>query len=806
MESLLRDLRYSFRAIRRTPGFASIAVIVMALGIGANVALFTVVRGVILKPLPFKDPGRLVMLYEAKLHDEDAPGFNAVAGGIYTEWKKQNHTFTSMALVRSSRVGLSGSGGQLPEKLNSGEFSWDLLPTLGVQPALGRNFTEDEDSPSAAGKVLLSWQLWQRRFSGDPEIVNRTVYIDARPFTVVGVMPAWFDFPDTSVQLWQPIYHERRENDMKSLSLHRLGVVGRLKPGVTQAQAVADLSLISRRIHNANLSDPFVFMAANSRTLLDHIVGDMKRPLYILLAATACVLLIGCLNVANLLVARAAARRKDLAIRTALGGGWARLMRERFLESLLLSAFGGVFGLIFAQAALQWLLYTRKDMRRVESIHFDLTVAAFAIAVVALCALISGLISTFSTTSRTVLSVLHESSRALSGGRARTRLRRVLLSIEVGLTVVLLIGAGLLIKSYERLRSADMGCLTNNVLTMHIGLPDARYPAGAPRVNFFDAVFARVRALPGVTAAGFVDAVPGMGFWGDESFNIVEHPPLPQGKGMVAQVRTADSQYFETIGIPLVRGRTFNPALRLDDADEIVIDQLFAETFFPAEEPVGKHIQAKNKRFVIVGVVGSTRSEIGENPVPMMYYPLQAGNMSVGTIVIRGSGEVAQFALPVQRIVSKMDPDLPLSDVLTMDQLLGKSTLGASFNTSLLVAFATLSLLLAAAGLFGVLSYMAAQRTSEIGIRIALGAQREQVLRLMLIDGLWPAMSGLAMGLAASVEAAQLLRGMLYQTQALDPAVFVAVAITLLVVAVIACMLPAWRASRLDPMQALRTE
>jgi ABC-type antimicrobial peptide transport system permease subunit len=275
---------------------------------------------------------------------------------------------------------------------------------------------------------------------------------------------------------------------------------------------------------------------------------------------------------------------------------------------------------------------------------------------------------------------------------------------------------------------------------------------------------------------------------------------------MVAQVRTADSQYFETIGIPLVRGRTFNPALRLDDADEIVIDQLFAETFFPAEEPVGKLIQAKNKRFVIVGVVGSTRSEIGENPVPMMYYPLQAGNMSVGTIVIRGSGEVAQFALPVQRIVSKMDPDLPLSDVLTMDQLLGKSTLGASFNTSLLVAFATLSLLLAAAGLFGVLSYMAAQRTSEIGIRIALGAQREQVLRLMLIDGLWPAMSGLAMGLAASVGASQLLRGMLYQTRALDPAVFAAVAITLLLVAVIACMLPAWRASRLDPMQALRTE
>jgi predicted permease len=805
-EALLREARYAFRALRRTPGFALIAVLVMALGIGANVALFTVVRGVILRPLPFRDPNRLVMLYEAKMHEEDAPGYNVVAGGIYSAWKKENHTFESMAVVQGSRVGLSGSGGQLPEKLNSAEFSWDLLPTLGVQPALGRNFTAEEDSPAANGTVLLSWPLWKRRFGGDPGILNQQIYIDARPVTVIGVMPEWFDFPDPSTQLWQAVYHERDPKRMASLSFHMLRVVGRLKPGVSEAQAVADLSLISRHIHNLNLSDPFVFRAANSRPLIDHLVGDMKRPLYILLAATGCVLLIACLNVANLLVARTAARRKDVAIRTALGGGRLRLMRERLLESLLLSVSGGALGLGFAQAALQWLVQTRKDMSRVESIHVDLTVAAFTVAVIALCALLSGLITAFSTGTKAILSTLHESSRAVSGERGKTRLRRVLLSIEVGLTVVLLTGAGLLIKSYDRLRSTDVGCQTKNVLTMHIGLPDARYPKGAPRLNFYETLFARIRALPGVTAAGFVDAAPGMGYFFDETFTIVEHPPLPQGKGFFALDRTADTRYFETIGIPIVRGRSFNPALRLTDADEVVVDQLFAQTYMPGEDPIGKHIQTATRKSVIVGVVGPTRFEIGEDPRPMMYYPLEAGNESVGTIVIRSNQDVTQFALPVQRIVSEMDADLPLSDVLTMDQLLGRSTLDASFNTTLLVAFAALSLVLAAAGLFGVLSYMAAQRTSEIGIRMALGAQREQVMRLMLMDGMGPAFVGLAIGLAASMEAARLLRSMLYKTATLDPAVFAGVAVTLLLVAMAACVIPAWRASRLDPVQALRSE
>ena len=804
LESFFHDIRFAGRALRRTAGFTVVAIAVMALGIGANVALFAMVHSVLLKPLPFQDPQRLVMLYESRLHDGDAPGYNPVAGGIYDAWKKQSQSFTNLALVRESRVQLSGSGGQLAEKLNSGEFSSDLLSTLGVQPVLGRNFAQAEDSPSANATVLLSWPLWKRRFAGDPQILNRTVYIDARPVTVIGVMPAWFSFPDPSTQLWLPVYEERPQDDMKAFSLHRLGVVGRLKPGVSPAQAVADLSLISRRIHNANLNDPFIYLGAGSRPLLDHLVGDIKRPLYVLLGATACVLLIACLNVANLLVARAATRRKDLAIRAALGGGWMRLVRERLLESALLCACGGALGLGFSGLALHWLVRTRQDIYRVENIHFDLTVAAFTLAIVALCALISGLISAFSTRHRNILAALRESSREMTA--ARTLLRRILLSVEVSLTVVLLIGAGLLLKSYQRLRSSDLGCLTRNVLTLHIGIPDLGYPAGAPRVNFFDTLLAQARALPGVTAVSFVDSAPGQGYPGEQEVTIVEHPPLPRGKGISALARTADPAYFDTIGIPLLGGRTFNPSLRLDRAEEAIIDQLFAQKFFPGENPTGKHIQLKTRKCVIVGVVGATRSAIGENPRPMIYTSLKAGVETVGTIVIRSSQDVAGFALPVQRIVAGIDPDLVVSDILTMDQLLGRSTLSASFNATLLAAFATLSLVLAAAGLFGVLSYIAAQRTREVGIRMALGAQRQQVLRLMLFGGIRPALFGLVVGMAAAIEGARLLRSLLYETPPLDVTVFSGVAILLLLVAIAACILPAWRASRIDAIQALRTE
>ena len=805
-ESLARDLRFSLRTLRRTPGFTVIAILVMALGIGANVALFTVVRGVLLKPLPFHDPDRLVMLYEAGLQEDDAAGPNVVSGGMYAEWKNQSRSFSSLALAKGIRVGLSGSGGQLPEKLKSALFSWNMLSTLGVQPALGRDFTAADDKPGANGTVLLSWGLWKRRFGGDPAILNQTIDLDAQTYTVIGVMPAWFDFPDSSTQLWTPVYHDKPEDEMTSFSNHMFRVVGRLKPGVSASQSVADLSVISQRIHDAHLNDPFVFRRASSRPLLEHIVGEIKKPLYVLLEATCCLLLIACLNVANLLVARAAARRKELAIRTALGGSWLRLIGERLMECLLLSASGGALGLLLAFAALQWLTRTRLDMTRVESIHIDSVVAAFTVGVIVLCALFSGVIAAFSSSDKSILGALHEASRSVGGNSARASVRKVLLTLEVGLTVTLLIGAGLLVKSYERLRSADMGCLTQDVITMHLGLPDARYATPAQRANFYDALLDRVRALPGVDAAGFATAVPGQGYQTDWSFTIVEHPPLPQGSGLFALSRWADPNYFGAMGIPILRGRTFDRGKRLDAADEVIISQSFANQYFPGEDPLGRHLRARGRNAVIVGMVGDTRYEIGEPPRPVQYYPLAAGIENVGALVIRSSRNLEQFALPVQRIVSEMNPDLPVSDVLTMHELLGQSTVDQSFHTALLVAFATLSLALAGVGLFGVMSYIAAQRKTEIGIRVALGATREQVMRKMLLDGMRPAVFGLVGGLAASLEAGQLMRDLLYEIKPLDPAVYAAVAATLLAVAAFACIVPAWRASRVDPMQALRAE
>jgi predicted permease len=803
LESLFRDLSISIRTLARQPGFSAVAMLVIAVGMGATISLFTVVWSVLLKPLPFDHPEQLVRIYESS---ERFP-HNVVAPGIYGEWKRESRSFSNLALYSEFPQYNLSEGGALPEEVRATICSWDLFATLGVQPSIGRSFTPEDDQPSANGTVILSWSLWKRRFGGDSSVIGRKINLDAKPYTVIGVMPRWFDFPEQNVQIVLPVYHERTLEEMAQIANHGFVVIGRLKSGVTREHATQEVSAIVRHIHDAHLDLPLVSSGAGMRPLIDYLVGDLKPALYMLLAATGCMLLIACLNVANLLTARSAARRRELAIRTALGGGRFRLIREQLIETFVLFFVGGAAGLALAYAALRWFIITRSDMVRVESIRIDAVVVATVAGLLLICALFAGLIPVLASRTENLLAALQESTRGSSSGSSRTRVRKVLVGAEVAFTVVLLVSAGLLLKSYMRLRSNDLGCATDNILTMHFTLPKVQYSKPARRTAFFDDLLARVGPLPGVDAASLVRAVPGEGYFGDGDVTIAEHPPLPQGQTLLAIVRWADPGYFASIGVPFLRGRTFGSNQRLNGANEAIVSAEFVRQFLPNEDPIGKHLSGFGERsYEIVGVVGDTRYELAQSPEPMMYFPIDAGTESGAALVVRAARDPESLALPIQKIIQRMDRELAVSDVLTMNQIINQSSLDANFEATLLAAFAGISLLLAAVGLFGVLAYLVTQRRTEIGIRLALGAQREHVVRLMLLDGLVPAFGGVATGSLLAIAAAQLIRSSLYATKPLDPAVFAGVIGLVFGVAITACLLPAWRASRVQPATVLRSE
>jgi len=810
-QGFFRDLAYAARTLVRTPGFAVMAILVMALGIGANSALFTVVHSVLLKPLPFPEPDRLVMLYE-RTTDGKYP-FNVIAPGIYAEWEKQSHSFERMAMFGSNSYNLSSDSGQLAERIESAQVAAQFFPALGVKAQFGRVFDASDDSQQAEATVILSWGLWKRRYGSDPAILGRKIILNGKPYTVIGIMPSWFAYPDAQTQVWTALHHEVLPRDLTPLDNHSFQAIARLKPGVAAQQALSEIDTISQRIRQEyGAEKPAISAGANLRLLLDDMVHDFKTPLYVLLAATSCVLLIACLNVANLLIARSAARRKEVAIRAALGGSRWRLIREQLSETLLLCAAGGSFGLVLAYFAIRWLVGARQDIARGETIHMDWVAIAFTGGVTLASALLAGLIPALSTSGKGALVALQESSRSHTGAQGKTRLRKMLLSLEVALTVVLLIGAGLLLRSYQKLRASDMGCVTDNVLTMRLNLPDTKYHEPAQRTQFFEQLLARVRALPGVSAAALVNVAPGQGYGGDNTITIPEHPPLPKGEMQIARRRFADPLYFTSLQIPIVRGRTFTDQEWLDRADKVIISQLTADSFFPNEDPIGKHLVVDlamdngERAYEIVGVVGDTRYLISMPPQPVMYFPMGSSYNGRAVIMVRSQHDVSLQALPVQQVVQSLDKDLPVAYILTLNQLIGASTIEASFTSTLILTFAILSLILASVGLYGVLSYLVEQRTSEIGVRIALGAQREQVLRLMLLDGLRPALIGLVLGLLGGAAASQLIRSMLYGVRPLDTAIFLAVAAVLVSVAAFSCLVPAWHASRLDPMRALRVE
>src|SRR2546423_6807830 len=491
LETLLRDLRISIRTLARQPGFSAVSMLVIAVGMGATISLFTVVWSVLLKPLPFDHPEQLVRLYESS----DLFPHNVVAPGIYGEWKRESRSFSNLALYKDFPQYNLSEGGALPEQVRATISSWDLFATLGVQPSIGRSFTPEDDQPSANSTIILSWSLWNRRFGGDPSVIGRKINLDAKPYTVIGVMPRWFAFPEQKVQIFLPVYHERTPEQMAQIDNHEFVVIGRLKPGVTREEATQEVSAIVRRIHDAHLDLPFMSSSAGMRPLIDYLVGNIKPALYMLLAATGCMLLIACLNVANLLTARSAARAREIAIRKALGGGRFRLIREQLIETFVLFSVGGAAGLALAYAALRCFVITRTNMVRAESIGIDAVVVATVAGLVLICALFAGLIPLLASRSENLLAALQESSRGSTSGASRTGVRKVLVGAEVAFTVILLVSAGLLLKSYMRLRSNDLGCATDQILTMHFTLPKVQYSKPAQRVAFFDDLLARVRAL-----------------------------------------------------------------------------------------------------------------------------------------------------------------------------------------------------------------------------------------------------------------------------------------------------------------------
>lgn len=809
LESLVRDLRYSMRTLVHTPGFSLTVVLVMSLGIGAAVAMFTVVHSVLMKPLPFPDQERLVQIYDADAHD---PTHNrmAVSGPDFFDWNRQQHSFEQMAIAdNGSSYNLSGIAGQLPEYVNALTATWNTYGLLGVKPALGRFFDANDDQPGSNPTVVLNWGLWKRRYGGDPKILGQTILLDAKPYTIIGVLPKGEEFPDSTVQLWTPFFHETAPQWMQSHGGHNFQVFGRLKPGVTAAQAQSEMSAIQAGIHKRFPSD-WVSTATDVVPLLESRVGRIEPALLMLLAATGCLLLIGYLNVTNLLVARSATRRREAAIRTALGGSRWRLIREQLVESVLLCAAGGVLGLILALVSIRWLLSLHPDIPRAEGIHLDGVAVLAAVGVALLCGVLAGLIPVLTLNEKQIIGPLQESMRSRSSGHASAAVRRVLLSLEVALTVVLLVGASLLLKSYQHLRSVNLGCRTNHVLTMSIALPDATYKTPITRTNFYDALLQRVRVLPGVEAAGLTNSLSGNGEFSDHGFFIPENPPLPPGHSLDADVASVDPGYFSAMQIPILKGRFFQPNERIGQSQSAIVSQSFVRKFFPGSDPIGKHINDDNfsepHDFEIVGIVGDVRRIVASGVEPTIYFPLYRGEENAVHLVVATGPDPSTLALPIQKIIADIDANLAVSDVLTMGQILGKNTVDASLEASLVAAFAAVSLLLAAVGLFGVLSYLVAQRRTEIGIRLALGAQRNHVLWKSLLDGLRPAVFGLVIGLAGSAAVMRLIHSMLYETPPLDPSVFAAVTAILLLAAVLACAAPAWRAARLDPMQALRTE
>jgi predicted permease len=800
----MRDLRYALRTLARNPSFSVAAILVMALGIGANSSIFTVVQAVLLAPLPYRSPDRLVRLYERNVVGEGA--FNVVSWPNFNDWRNESKSFSDMAVYGDTTASFSPSDGGLPENLSGVICTYDLFSTLGVAPAMGRAFVSDDDRPDAEQVVIISDSLWRQRFGASRGVVGTRTRIDGESYNIVGVMPQGFDYPASSVKIWMPVWRKLSPNARQQRGNHRFNVVARLNPGVSIEQARSELDGIARRIKQQFPGVP-TGAGASVALLRDRTVANVRPMLLILMGAVACVLLIACVNVTNLLLARAAGRKRELAIRASLGAGRFELVKQFLTESLLLSTAGAALGLVLASWGTEALIKMAGAIPRIEMVRVNGSVLWFTAAVALLTGIVVGLVPAFSSARAALTPAMQESSRSSTAGRSRRVFRNVLVAVEVALSVMLLLGSGLMLKSFLRLNAVDPGFVPDHLLTIRFSLPQVRYKDAAKRTEFYESVLSRVRTIPGVSGVGMVTVLPLAGHMMDNTFTIEGHPPPPPGQFLDAVVRAADPDYFQTAGIPLKRGRVFTAFDRLDAAKKAVITESMATQFFPHEDPIGKRLVGiSDKPYEIVGMVGDARQNLALPPEPTMYFPLFEGNYSFAAVVIRAAGDPNSLSLPVQKEMRRIDADLPAVTVRTMDEVASLQTSQTRFGLTLIALFGGLAVVLASMGLYGVLAYSIGQRTNELGIRIALGASGAAIARMVVWQGMKPAAAGVIVGLLLGSAATRLIQSLLFEVKPNDVSVLIAVAVVLSAVALIACFVPAWRATRVDPVVALRAE
>jgi putative ABC transport system permease protein len=804
---LSQDLRFGMRMLLKNPGFTVIAIMALALGIGANTAIFSVVNTVLLRPLPYKNPERLVMVWE----DNSKQGFprDTPAAPNYLDWRDQNHVFEGMAVMVDISVNLTGTGE--PERIDGRRVSASLFELLGVQPQLGRIFRSEEDQLGANGVVILSHGLWQRRFGGDPDVVGKPINLNGKSFTVVGVMPRTYQFPTRTDQFWIPIAFDAKE--AKQRGNHYLEVLARMKSGVSLQQAQAEMTTIATRLQQ-QYPETNTGIGAVITPLHEHLVGDIKPALLILLGAVAFVLLIACANVANLLLARAAVRQKEIALRLALGASRTRMTRQFLTESVLLSALGGSVGLLFSVVGLNFLKrFIPPNISQVQTIGIDARVLVFTLLISIATGLLFGLAPAVQMANSDLNDTLKETGRDSAAGRHGNRIRGFLIISEVAVSFLLLIGAGLLINSFIHLRHVDPGFRSEKLLTMKIVLPETRYPDKQGRSLFYDELLRRIETLPGVATAAVATDLP-LTNTGNSLGIAMEGRADPAPDRMpIIITRVVSPGYFKTMSIPLLDGRVFTEGDKSDSPPVVIISETMARRFWPNEDPLGKRIKVGRSTssrpwLTVIGVVKDVRQyELIIEPKPQMYVSYQQAEFfEPRALVIRANFDPLSLAGTVRQTVWEIDKDQPVSDISTMEEVIADSVARQRFSMWLLGIFAGLALVLAAVGIYGVMSYSVAQRTREIGIRMALGAQKSDVLKMTIGGGLRLVLMGAAIGLVAALVLTRVMSSLLFGVSPTDPLTFVSILIVLISVAVLASYVPALRATRVDPMFALRYE